>query len=131
MRMPANGPLHILVAEDNPINQCVAARLLEKLGHTWVMAANGREALLAVSSQPFDLILMDIQMPEMDGLEATRRIREQEQGNGGHRPIIAVTANSLPGDREHFLNGGMDGYVSKPVRIHDLVGAIDLVMARR
>jgi two-component system sensor histidine kinase/response regulator len=131
MHMPADRPLHILVAEDNPVNQFVASRMLEKLGHTWVMASNGQEAVRAVASEPFDLILMDIQMPEMDGLEATRRIREQEQNSGGHRPIIAVTANSLPGDREQFLNGGMDAYVSKPVRINELVGAIDVVMRGR
>ncbi len=129
--MPANRTFHILVVEDNPINRCVASRMLEKLGHTWVMASNGKEAVRAAESQTFDLILMDIQMPEMDGLEATRRIREKEQNGGGHQPIIAVTANSLPGDREQILNGGIDAYVSKPVRIRELVGAIDVVMRGR
>ena len=126
--MSLNRRLHILVAEDNPVNQCVAKRMLEKLGHTWVMASNGQEALLAVASEAFDLILMDIQMPEMDGLQATRRIREQEQNGGGHRRIVAVTANSLPGDREQILKSGMDDYVAKPVRIDDLARAIDVAM---
>ncbi|MBZ5617414.1 MAG: response regulator [Acidobacteriia bacterium] len=128
MHRPAPRPLHILVVEDNTINQRVAERILDKLGHTWVTVSNGREALQAVDSEDFDVVLMDIQMPEMDGLEATRRIREQERNNGGHLPIIALTANVLDGDREQFLEGGMDGYVPKPVRVSQLLEAIDDVL---
>jgi CheY-like chemotaxis protein len=109
-------PLEILLVEDNPINQKVASRLLEKAGHTVTIAGNGREALHCVSSRIFDLVLMDVQMPEMDGLEATAQIRRQERGTDRHLPIVALTAHALNGDRERCLEAGMDGYVPKPVQ---------------
>src|SRR5687767_5792203 len=112
MRLP---PLQILLVEDNPINQKVAIRLLEREGHLVTLAVNGRKALELVESRSFDLILMDVQMPEMDGLEATMAIRNRERGTDRHIPIVAVTAYALVGDRERCLEAGMDGYVTKPV----------------
>jgi PAS domain S-box-containing protein len=123
----------ILLAEDNPINQSLAVRLLEKQGHRVVLAGNGKEAVAALERQPFDLVLMDLQMPEMDGLEATAVIRARERGLGGqpkgkqHVPIIAMTAYAMKGDRERCLEVGMDGYVSKPVRANELFDAIDKI----
>ena len=109
-------PMNILLVEDNPINQKVAARLLEKQGHTVAIATNGKEALAALVSGTFDLVLMDVQMPEMDGLEATVAIRQQEAGTERHVPIVALTAHAMVGDRERCLAAGMDGYVTKPVQ---------------
>jgi signal transduction histidine kinase/ActR/RegA family two-component response regulator len=106
---------HILVAEDNPINQKLAVRLLEKKGYRATVAENGLVALACLEKQRFDMILMDVQMPEMGGLEATRSIRERERRTGGHIPIVAMTANAMKGDRERCLESGMDDYVSKPV----------------
>ena len=106
---------HILVAEDNPINQRLAVRLLEKKGYRATVAENGLVVLACLEKQRFDLILMDVQMPEMGGLEATRSIRERERKSGGHTPIVAMTANAMKGDRERCLESGMDDYVSKPV----------------
>jgi signal transduction histidine kinase/CheY-like chemotaxis protein len=106
---------HILVAEDNPINQKLAVRLLEKKGYRATVAENGLVALACLEKQRFDMILMDVQMPEMGGLEATRSIRERERKLGGHIPIVAMTANAMKGDRERCLESGMDDYVSKPV----------------
>jgi CheY-like chemotaxis protein len=120
--------LRILVAEDNPVNQAVARRLLQKRGHIVTTVNNGREALAAVEKETFDMILMDVQMPEMDGLEATRAIRAQERHSGGHLPIIAMTAHAMQGDRELCLAAGMDAYVSKPIAVHELLGAIDHVL---
>ncbi len=117
--------LRILVAEDNPVNQQLAARLLEKRGHTVVLAGNGREALAALESQAFDLALMDVQMPEMDGLEATAAVREREKATGGHLPIVAMTAHAMKGDRERCLAAGMDGYLAKPIRAADFFAAIE------
>jgi CheY-like chemotaxis protein len=111
--------LRILLAEDNQVNQQVARRMLEKQDHAVTVAANGREALLAFENQIFDLILMDIQMPEMDGFAATAAIRQKER-EGQHIPIIALTAHAMTGDRERCLAAGMDGYVSKPIRIEEL-----------
>jgi CheY-like chemotaxis protein len=112
---PAKTPsLHILLAEDNLVNQRLSMRLLEKRGHSVVTAANGPEALLAISRQAFDLVLMDIQMPGMDGFEITSLIRRQEALKGGHLPIIALTANVLKGDEDRCLSAGMDGYIPKP-----------------
>jgi two-component system sensor histidine kinase/response regulator len=108
-------PLRILLVEDNPINQKVAQRLLEKAGHNVTVANNGREALDHIGREKFCLVLMDIQMPEMDGLEATVAIRENERLSGGHLPIVALTAHAMKGDRERCLEAGMDGYVTKPV----------------
>jgi PAS domain S-box-containing protein len=124
--------LRILLAEDNAVNQLVAARLLEKRGHTVVIARNGREALAALDqtgTAGFDLVLMDIQMPDMDGFEATGIIRAREQASGTHLPIIAMTAHAMKGDEERCLAAGMDGYVSKPIRVEQLVATMDDVLA--
>jgi signal transduction histidine kinase/CheY-like chemotaxis protein len=124
----ANGsPLRILLAEDNPVNQIVAARMLENHGHLVKLAATGLEALTALESNLFDLVLMDAQMPAMDGLEATRAIREKEKVSGGHIPIVALTAHAMSGDRDRCTAAGMDGYASKPIRIEDLFREIDRV----
>jgi PAS domain S-box-containing protein len=116
---------HILLAEDNMVNQRLAVRLLELQRHTVVVAGNGREALAAWEQQPFDLVLMDVQMPEMDGMETTAAIRTKEQGTGRRIPIIAMTAHAMKGDRERCLAAGMDGYVSKPIRADQLLQAIE------
>ena len=113
-------PLQILLVEDNPINQKVAARLLEKAGHNVTIAGNGKEALDRVLGASFDLVLMDLQMPEMDGLEATMAIRRQEAGSPRRLPIVALTAHAMMGDRERCLEAGMDGYVTKPVQTQTL-----------
>ncbi len=123
--------LRILLAEDNDVNQRVAVTILEKQGHGVSVASNGMEVLAALQGVAFDLILMDIQMPEMDGLEATARIRGEERRSGGHIPIIALTANAMKGDRERCLAAGMDGYVPKPLRREALLAAIENVLARR
>ncbi|MEY2585211.1 MAG: hypothetical protein QOD80_1237, partial [Verrucomicrobiota bacterium] len=121
----AGSGLRILVAEDNLINRAVATGILEKAGHVLVHGANGREAVEAFSHGAFDLILMDVQMPEMDGFEATRRIRELEEATGGHIKIAAMTAHAMAGDRERCLAAGMDDYVSKPLRKEDLLRTVD------
>jgi CheY-like chemotaxis protein len=113
--------LRILLAEDNVINRAVASGILEKRGHSLVHAATGHEAVDAAAREPFDLILMDIQMPEMDGFEATRRIRKYEQALNLHTPIAAMTAHAMEGDRERCLAAGMDDYISKPLRKADLL----------
>jgi CheY-like chemotaxis protein len=120
----AQQPMRILLAEDNLVNQKVAARLLEKQGHTVTIANNGREALADWEQQEFDLILMDVQMPEMDGLETTAAIRLREGTSGAHVPIIALTAHAMSGDRETCLAAGMDGFVTKPIRKDDLLREI-------
>ena len=117
--------LRILVAEDNTVNQMLAVRLLEKRGHIVTVAQTGKLALEAHETQHFDLVLMDVQMPEMDGLEATVAIRQREMKSGKHTPIIAMTAHAMVGDRELCLKAGMDGYVSKPLDVGDLFAAID------
>jgi signal transduction histidine kinase/CheY-like chemotaxis protein len=125
---PGSG-LRVLLAEDNPINQRLAIALLEKRGHTVAVAANGKEAVSAVSAGAFDLVLMDVQMPEMGGFEATAAIRALERSSGRHVPIIGLTAHAMKGDRERCLEAGMDGYVAKPLRPNQLFEAIDdLVM---
>jgi CheY-like chemotaxis protein/HPt (histidine-containing phosphotransfer) domain-containing protein len=116
--------LRVLVAEDNVINQKLAQRLLEKHGHKVLIARHGREVLEIWHREPVDLILMDVQMPEMDGLEATARIRSREIRTGQHVPIIAMTAYAMKGDREICLEAGMDGYVSKPIHSEELLAAI-------
>jgi CheY-like chemotaxis protein len=103
----------------------LAIRLLEKRGHTVTLAENGREALEALDRQTFQLVLMDVQMPVMDGLEATRQIRRREQATGRRLPIVAVTANAMPGDRERCLEAGMDGFVCKPLSVTILFEVID------
>jgi CheY-like chemotaxis protein/HPt (histidine-containing phosphotransfer) domain-containing protein len=117
--------LGVLVVEDNPVNQKVAATMLKKRGHGVVIASNGREALETLDKEHIDLILMDVQMPEMDGFEATELIRDREKGNGGHIPIVAMTARAMKGDREKCLAAGMDNYVSKPIRAADLYSTIE------
>jgi two-component system, sensor histidine kinase and response regulator len=107
--------MHILLAEDQPINQLLAVRMLQKRGHSVVVANNGREALAVLARESFDLVLMDIQMPEMDGFEATHTIRLQEENTGRHLPIIAVTAHAIKGDRERCLAAGCDDYLTKPI----------------
>jgi signal transduction histidine kinase/ligand-binding sensor domain-containing protein len=115
----------ILVVEDNPVNQVVAVRLLEKRGHLVTVAADGREAVAAVRRERFDLILMDVQMPEMDGFEATAIIRQAETGTGRHVPIVAMTARAMKGDEERCRVAGMDGYLPKPIRSPDLYAIVD------
>jgi signal transduction histidine kinase/CheY-like chemotaxis protein len=118
-------PRRILLAEDNPVNQKLAVKLLERRGHWVKVADNGLRAVELFSAERFDVILMDVQMPELDGMEATLRIRERERASGGHIPIVAMTAHVISGDRERFLKCGMDSYVSKPVTPTDLYSAID------
>ncbi len=115
-----SGTFHVLLAEDNPVNQRVASRLLEKRGHRVQVVADGREALKALEKETFDLIFMDVQMPEMDGFEATAAIRKKEQGGKLRQPIIALTAHAMKGDRERCMAAGMDGYLSKPIRAQEL-----------
>jgi CheY-like chemotaxis protein len=115
----------ILLAEDSPVNQQVARRILEKYGHSVVIANNGRQALDAAMTQEFDIILMDVQMPEMDGLEATAALRELEEQSGKHVPVIAMTAHAMTGDRERCLAAGMDDYLSKPIQISELLKVVD------
>jgi CheY-like chemotaxis protein len=120
--------LHVLLAEDNSVNQILAMKIFEKLGHRVTVVDDGRAAVDAAKSAHFDLIAMDIQMPELDGLRATREIREWEQATGEHVPIIAMTAHAMKGDRERCLEAGMDGYVAKPIRAGDLATAIRQVL---
>jgi signal transduction histidine kinase/DNA-binding response OmpR family regulator len=121
---PAFRGLRILVTEDNKINQLLAVRTLEKAGHSVAVANNGEEALAALTCQTFDLVLMDVQMPVMDGFQATARIRQQERVTGQHMPIVAMTAHAIKGDRERCLEAGMDGYVPKPIQVQNLFSAI-------
>ena len=129
---PSKGPsagggpsLFILLAEDNPVNQKLTIRMLEKRGHRVELAENGRIAVDMYASKTFDLVLMDVMMPEMDGLEATIAIRERERGTDRHIPIVALTANAMKGDRERCLESGMDKYLSKPIRPADLYAAVE------
>ena len=129
-RLTAQQPqrrLRILLAEDNLVNQKLAARLLDKQGFEVLVKGNGKQALEVSGQESFDLILMDIQMPEMDGLQATALIRERERKTGQHVPIIAMTAHAMQGDRERFLAVGMDDYISKPIKAQELYNLIEAI----
>jgi PAS domain S-box-containing protein len=127
---PPRRPLRVLVAEDNLINQKLAVRLLSKQGHSVCLAGNGREALALLEREAVDLVLMDVQMPEMGGLEATARIRERERETGRHLPIVALTAHAMKGDREGCLAAGMDAYLSKPIQEKELLRVLDEIALR-
>jgi CheY-like chemotaxis protein len=114
-------PLHVLLAEDNSVNRKLAARILEGAGHAVVCANDGQEAVDAAARERFDIVLMDVQMPRMDGFEATAEIRKLDAALRGHTPILALTANAMKGDRERCLDAGMDGYISKPLRPSELL----------
>jgi CheY-like chemotaxis protein len=114
-----------MVVEDNVVNQKVAEAMLKKRGHSVVIASNGREALDRHEKESFELILMDVQMPEMDGFEATKLIRDKEKADGSHVPIVAMTAHAMKGDRERCLAAGMDDYISKPIREAALISVIE------
>jgi signal transduction histidine kinase/DNA-binding response OmpR family regulator len=126
-----SGSLRLLLAEDNPVNQRLASRLLEKRGHSVRVVGNGLEALEAVEKERFDLVFMDVQMPVMDGFEATTAIRKREGAGGIRLPIVALTAHAMKGDREKCLAGGMDGYLSKPIRPQELDEVLQDYLARR
>jgi two-component system, sensor histidine kinase and response regulator len=124
-------PLRVLLAEDNPVNQKLTVSILHREGHEVVLAENGRqavEALHAAGGDPFDLILMDVEMPVMSGLEATKQIRQDERASGTNVPIIALTARAMAGDREACFAAGMDGYLTKPMRADQLFAAIAAVI---
>ncbi len=122
-------PLRVLLAEDSLVNQKLAVGLLKKYGHHVDVVVDGRSAVEAVKTTRYDLVLMDVQMPEMDGLEATRTIRTEETRRGGHVPIIAMTAHAMKGDRQRCLDSGMDGYVAKPIRAQEVFSTIEQVLA--
>jgi PAS domain S-box-containing protein len=124
------GSLKLLLAEDSVVNQKLAVALLERAGHKVTVAENGRIAVDRIAAEPFDVVLMDVQMPVMDGLEATAAIRAREKATGNHIPIIAMTAHAMKGDREQCLAAGMDGYVSKPIRSEELLAALEKFAAK-
>lgn len=126
----ADRPLKILLVEDDVVGQKVAARILGRMGHDVSKAENGLEALTLLAENKYDLILMDIQMPKLDGVETTRRIRAAEERNGGHVPIIALTAHAISGDRERFLAAGMDEYIAKPIQIAELYQKLEAIRPR-
>jgi signal transduction histidine kinase/DNA-binding response OmpR family regulator len=127
--LPQEGrSLRILLAEDNAVNQLLASRLLEKYGHHVVAVGNGRAALERLANAKFDLVLMDIQMPEMDGFEATATIRQKEEATGIHLPVIAMTAHAMQGDKERCLAAGMDGYISKPISVKEFLAVVHGVL---
>jgi CheY-like chemotaxis protein len=126
--MAAPRQRRILLAEDNPVNQTLAVRTLERQGYAVHVVGNGQAAMEALAQQPFDLVLMDVQMPIMDGFEATAAIRAQEKASGAHLPIIAMTAHAMQGDRERCLAAGMDDYVTKLKKAADLYATIQRVV---
>jgi len=119
------GRMNILLAEDNPVNQKVAVRLLEKRGHRVVVVETGKRALEMVNQQSFDVVLMDVQMPVMDGLQATAAIRQREMTSGKHIPIVAMTAHAMAGDKERCLQAGMDDYISKPLHVDEFLAIVE------
>jgi two-component system, sensor histidine kinase len=127
MQPPAESlrPLRVLVAEDHPVNQQLVKKMLERNGHSVVLVCNGREALEAWVAQRFDVVLMDVQMPEMNGLEATAAIRRAESRSDRHTPIVAMTAHAIKGDREQCLESGMDAYIAKPMRVRELLDLLN------
>jgi signal transduction histidine kinase/ActR/RegA family two-component response regulator len=127
-QIPSPAGLHVLLVEDNLVNQKLAQRVLEKAGCTVACAMDGSEGVEACATHRFDVILMDLQMPRMDGFEATAELRRREAASGGHIPIVAVTANAMQGDRERCLAAGMDGYVTKPIKRPELFRAIASVV---
>jgi len=120
-------PLRVLLAEDNDINQQVAVEFLQLHGHDVHIAQNGIEVLDAIARRRFDIILMDVQMPKMDGFQATASIREKEKNSGGHIPIVAMTGYAMKGDRQRCLDAGMDAYICKPIRSQELYEVIEAV----
>ena len=128
--MALRHPLRILLAEDNVVNQKLAMRLLQQMGYRADLAGNGVEAIECVSRQTYDVVLMDVQMPEMDGLEASRRITARWQPHARPR-IVAMTANAMQGDREKCMAAGMDDYITKPIRVDQLVEALNNTQARK
>jgi CheY-like chemotaxis protein len=121
----ARARYRLLLAEDYELNQKLAVRLLERVGYRCDVVENGAQALAALETEAYDLVLMDCQMPEMDGFEATRRIRARETERGGHVPIVAMTANAMKGDRERCLAVGMDDYLSKPIHVEALYEVLE------
>ena len=130
VRRKPSRSLRVLLAEDNTVNQLLATRLLEKRGHFVTVTSNGRDALAALEKDGYDLVLMDVQMPEMDGIEATMALREKEKQSGTRQPVVALTAMVIKGDRERCLAAGMDGYLSKPIRQQELDEILDGYVAR-
>jgi CheY-like chemotaxis protein len=122
------GRPRVLVAEDNLVNQILARRLLEKCGYAVSVAGDGRAALAALDNESFDIVFMDVQMPDMDGFEATAAIRQQERSTGNHVPIVAMTAHALKGDQERCLAAGMDAYISKPIRQEELYATVENIL---
>ena len=127
--MAARHPLRILLAEDNVVNQKLALRILQQMGYRADLASNGLEAVESVERQTYDVVLMDVQMPEMDGLEAARRITAMRSPDARPR-IVAMTANAMQGDREMCLAAGMDDYLTKPIRVDQLIETLNHVAAR-
>jgi two-component system sensor histidine kinase/response regulator len=123
------GSLRILLAEDNVVNQRLTERLLQKQGHRVVVVGNGREAVNTLEDANWDIVLMDVQMPELDGFQATAVIREKERASGLHIPIVAMTAHAMKGDKERCLAAGMDGYISKPIRAESLINVIEAIVS--
>lgn len=120
-----SGSLRVLVVEDNPVNQRLVVAFLEEAGHAPVLAADGREALSALERESFDLVLMDIQMPDLDGFQTTAAIRDREEATGSRIPILATTANATGEDRKRCLAAGMDGYLAKPIRYEELIELVE------
>jgi len=127
---PDSLPLRVLVAEDNPVNQRLLAAVLRHRGHAAVLVASGREALAALDRQAFDVVLMDLHMPEMDGVEAAKAIRAREASTGARIPIIALTASAGDGDEQRCAAAGMDGYIVKPVRAEELIERVESAAGR-